>query len=35
MRQRRTERSIEPEAMSWPAGSKRVAKTSPLWPGRC
>ena len=28
----RIDRSMEPLAINWPAGSKRVAKTSPEWP---
>ena len=27
--------SIEPLAMYWPLGSKRAAKISPEWPGKC
>ena len=32
MRQSIMERSMEPEAMRSPTGSKRQAKTSPEWP---
>ncbi len=35
MRQSMMDLSIEPEAIYWPEGSKRAAKTSPEWPGIC